>query len=83
MVHAVVLIVLSIGGLMVFGGFLLQNRALARYGKTSRPRMVGYWNCAEYFDSKDGMRLFLQGDALLSWGAMLVIGASGYLAGRG
>ncbi len=83
MMHAVVLIALSIGGLMVFGGFLLQNRALARYGKTSRPRMVGYWNCAEYFDSKDGMRLFLQGDALLSWGAMLVIGASGYLAGRG
>jgi hypothetical protein len=76
--------ILLIGGIMIGAGFLLQRRALARYGKRPRPGgVVGYWNCAELFDDKRGMKLYLQGDALFSWGMMVYFAVIGYWYGRG
>lgn len=70
------------GAVMAVSGILVQRRALSRYAKRPRPRGVrGYWNCAELFDDKRGIRLYLQGDALLSWGMMVVLSTAGYLSG--
>ena len=70
------------GVVMAVSGLLVQRRALARYAKQPRPRGVrGYWNCTELFDDPRGTRLYLQGDALLSWGLMVVLSTTGYLTG--
>lgn len=70
------------GAVMAVAGILVQRRALARYARRPRPPGVrGYWNCAELFDDKRGIRLYLQGDALLSWGMMVVLSVTGYLSG--
>lgn len=70
------------GAVMAITGILVQRRALARYAKQPRPRGVRwYWNCAELFDDKRGLRLYLQGDALLSWGIMVILSTTGYLSG--
>jgi hypothetical protein len=70
-----------VGAVIAVSGILVQRRALARYAKPPRPRRVrGYWNCTEFFDDKRGIRLYLQGDALFSWGMMLVWAMIGYLS---
>lgn len=82
MTRIVASVAMLAGAIMAVSGILVQRRALARYAKQPRPRGVrGYWNCAEQFDDKRGIRLYLQGDALLSWGIMVILSTSGYLAG--
>jgi hypothetical protein len=82
MTKAIASSILGIGGIMIGTGFLMQRRALAQYGKKPRPRVLGYWNCAELFDDKRGMKLYLKGDALFSWGMMLYFAMIGYFYGR-
>lgn len=78
-----------LGTLMTLSGLVLQRRALARYGKRPHPRGsfwgVGpgraVWNCTDLFADPRGIRRFLQGDALMSWGMILVFAMIGYMAG--
>ena len=82
MTRIVASMAMLVGAAMAVSGILVQRRALARYARQPRPRGVrGYWNCAELFDDKRGIRLYLQGDALLSWGMMVVLSVAGYLSG--
>ena len=82
MTRIVVSMTMLAGAVMAVSGILVQRRALARYARKPRPRVAwGYWNSAEIFDDKRGIRLYLQGDALLSWGMMLVLSVAGYLSG--
>ena len=82
MTSTVASMVMLAGAVMAVSGIFVQRRALARYAKQPRPRGVhGYWNCTELFEDKRGIRLYLQGDALLSWGMMVVLSTTSYLAG--
>jgi hypothetical protein len=82
MTRIVASMVMLVGAAMAVSGILVQRRALAQYARQPRARGVwGYWNCTELFDDKRGIRLYLQGDALLSWGMMVVLSVAGYLSG--
>ncbi len=73
------------GAVVTLVGSIVQRRALARYGKAeARSRLFrASWNCGDMFPTADGMRMFLKADAAVTWGLMAMLGAIGYLIGRG
>jgi len=73
-----------VGAVLAFVGIAVQRRALARFGRPDAKsrKLRPYWNCVDMFQHSDGVRLFLKGDAAVSWGLMIVLSTVGYIIGR-